>query len=78
MQSTKTWRYIYFGFVTHSSGKIDSEISHRVMKANAVYKEISNIVIGKKEVGLGKITNFLDSQPPYNTLQCRKLGADRL
>ena len=33
-----------------SNGKIDVEINNRISKANQIYYQINNIVIGKKEV----------------------------
>ncbi|XP_066904476.1 uncharacterized protein [Halyomorpha halys] len=42
--------FTYLGTIIDRSGKIDSEISNRIKKANAVYYQIYNTVIGKCEV----------------------------
>ena len=38
----------YLGVVICSNGKIDVEINNRINKANQIYYQISNTVIGKK------------------------------
>lgn len=43
--------FTYLGAVIDRSGKVDSEITNRISKANAVYYQICNTVVGKKEVG---------------------------
>lgn len=43
--------YTYLGTVVDRSGKVDSELSQRIGKANTVYYQICNTVVGKREVG---------------------------
>ena len=42
--------YTYLGTVISSSGKIDAEISSRICKANQVYYQTTNSIIGHREV----------------------------
>lgn len=44
--------FTYLGTVISSSGKIDPEISHRITRANQVYYQVCNSIIGHREVGV--------------------------
>jgi hypothetical protein len=43
-------QYSYLGVIITNDGRIDKEISNRIKKANQIYYEINNTVLGKKKV----------------------------
>jgi hypothetical protein len=43
-------QYNYLGVIIMNDAKIDKEINNRIKKANQIYYEINNMVLGKKEV----------------------------
>ena len=45
-------QYSYLGVIITNDGRIDKEINNRIKKANQIYYEINNMVLGKKEVDL--------------------------
>jgi hypothetical protein len=40
----------YLGVIFTNDGRIDKEINNRIKKANQIYYEINNALLGKKEV----------------------------
>jgi hypothetical protein len=43
-------QYSYLGVIITNDGRTDKQINNRIKKANQIYYEINNTVLGKKEV----------------------------
>jgi hypothetical protein len=43
-------QHSYLGVISTNDGRIDKEINNRIKKANQIYYEINNTILGKKEV----------------------------
>ena len=43
-------RFEYLGTIVTAAGKIDEEINHRVQKANQIYYQLANTIVGNKEL----------------------------
>jgi hypothetical protein len=43
-------RFEYFGRIVTADVKIDEEINHRVQKANQIYYQLANKIVGNKEL----------------------------
>ena len=43
-------QYSYLGVIITNDGRIDKEINNRIKKANQIYYEINDKILGKKEV----------------------------
>ena len=43
-------RFEYLGTVVTADGKIDEEINHSVQKANQIYYQLANTIVGNKQL----------------------------
>jgi hypothetical protein len=41
-------QYSYLGVIITNGGRIDKEINNRIKKANQIYYEVNNTILGKK------------------------------